>query len=190
MLFRSPAATQPAPAAAPAAAPVAQPVQSAPGGPQIGDVRITVSQILPHNVTIVAQQVKDSFCAYPVGQESISLMADSVQSAELMFSRARSANTMLTWILRIVGFLMMFFGVSMVLKPLSVLADVLPFLGDLVEMGTSLVAFLIALPCALIVIAIAWLFYRPVLGITLLVIAGALVVYLIRKRKKKTPAAA
>ena len=58
---------------------------------------------------------------------------------------------------------MMFFGLSMVLKPLSVLTDVLPFLGDLVEMGSSLVAFLIALPCALVVIAVAWLFFRPVL---------------------------
>ena len=158
---------------------------AAPAAPQIGDVRITLTQILPHELSVVAQQIKGSFCAYPVGQETISLMADSIQSAELMFSHAQSANNVLTWVLRIVGFLMMFFGLSMVLKPLSVLTDVLPFLGDLVEMGSSLVAFLIALPCALVVIAVAWLFFRPVLGIALLVLAGAAVVCLIRIRKRK-----
>ena len=184
------ATTAPAPAAAPAAttapAPAAAPVNRV---PQIGDVRISFTQILPHNASVVAQQTKDSFCPYPVNGDTISLMSDSIQSAELMFSKAQSANNMLTWILRIVGFLMMLIGVSMVFKPLSVLADVLPIMGDIVEMGTSMVAFLIALPSWLIVIAIAWIVYRPVLGIILLVIAGAVIFYLIKKRKKNKPAA-
>ena len=76
---------------------------------------------------------------------------------------------------------MMFFGLSMVFKPLSVLADVLPILGDLVEMGMGFVAGLIALVCSLITIAVAWIFFRPVLGIILLVIAGALIGLLIKK---------
>ena len=175
-----------APAATPAAGQAA---------PQIGDVRVTFTQILPHNISIVAQQVKDSFCPYAVNGDTISLMTDSIQSADLMFSRAQSANNMMTWILRIVGFLMMLIGLSMVFKPLSVLADVLPILGDIVGMGTSVVAFLIALPCWLIVIAIAWIVYRPVLGVILLIAAGGLVYLLISKRKKakaakaETPAA-
>ena len=116
--------------------------------------------------------------------DTICLMSDSIQSAELMFSKAQSSNNMTTWILRIVGLLMMLIGLSMVLKPLSVLADVVPIFGDIVGIGTSAAAFLVALPCWLTVIAIAWIFYRPVLGITLLVLAGALVFYLFRRKKK------
>ena len=157
-------------------------------GPRIGDVRITYTQILPHDVSIVAQQVKDSFCPFPVKEDTILLMADSVQSAELMFSKAQSANNTLTWILRIVGFLMMFIGLSMVFRPLSVLGDVLPILGDLIGMGTGLLSFLIALPCWLICIAVAWLFYRPLLGIFLLLLAAGAVVLLVKKRKKKQAA--
>ncbi|MBR4666564.1 MAG: TMEM43 family protein, partial [Lentisphaeria bacterium] len=189
----APVSAPPAPAAAPAQAQPAAPVQpaapAAAGVPQIGDVRITFTQILPHNISVVAQQINNSFCPYPVNGDTINLLADSIQSAELMFSRAQSANNTTTWILRIIGFLMMLFGLSMVFKPLSVLADVLPILGDIVEMGTSLVAFLIAVPCWLIVIAIAWIFYRPVLGIILLVIAAAFVIYLVKRRKKRKAAA-
>ena len=99
-----------------------------------------------------------------------------------MFETARTNNAIMTWLIRIGGFLMMFFGLSMVFKPLSVLADVLPILGDLVEMGMGFVAGVIALVCSLITIAVAWIFFRPVLGIILLVIAGALIGLLIKKQ--------
>ena len=78
-----------------------------------------------------------------------------------------------------IGFLMMLIGLNMVFKPLSVLGDVIPFIGDLIGMGTSVVSFLIALPCWLICIAIAWIFYRPVLGIILLILAVAAAVFFI-----------
>ena len=179
------APAQPQAPAAQAQAPAAPVVQ----GPQVGDIRISYAQILPHNISIIAQQTKDTFCAYPVKGDSILLMSDSIQSADLMFSKAQSANNMMTWILRIVGFLMMLIGLNMVFKPLSVLGDVIPFIGDLIGMGTSVVSFLIALPCWLICIAIAWLFYRPVLGIILLILAVGAIVLLLKKRKKKLPSA-
>ena len=158
-------------------------------GPQVGDVRISYTKILPHNISIVAQQTKDTFCAYPVKDDSILLLSDSIQSADLMFSKAQKANNMMTWILRLIGFLMMLIGLNMVFKPLSVLGDVVPFIGNLIGMGTSVVSFLIALPCTLICIAIAWIFYRPVLGIILLVLAVGAIVLLLKNRKKKLPSA-
>ena len=64
----------------------------------------------------------------------------------------------------------------------DVLADVLPILGDIVGIGLGVVAFLISTAVALVVIAIAWLFYRPVLGIILLAAAVGLLVLLIKKK--------
>jgi len=83
----------------------------------------------------------------------------------------------------------MYIGLGMVFKPLSVLADVLPILGDIVGIGTGIVAGLIAFVCAVVTIAIAWITYRPVLGITLLVLAVAGIVLLIMKRRAKAAAA-
>jgi len=63
----------------------------------------------------------------------------------------------------------------MIFAPLSVIADVVPFIGTIVGAGTSIISFIIALPISLITIAVAWLFFRPVLAIMLLILAGAII---------------
>jgi hypothetical protein len=50
------------------------------------------------------------------------------------------------------------------------------------------VAGVIALVCSLVTIAIAWIFYRPVLAIVLLLAAGAAIFLLWKKRQAKKSA--
>lgn len=69
---------------------------------------------------------------------------------------------------------MMTVGFGLVLRPLAVLGDVVPFLGGLVGFGVGVIAFLAASGISLITISIAWLFYRPLFAILLMVIAAAL----------------
>ena len=76
---------------------------------------------------------------------------------------------------------MMFFGFSAIFRPLSVIADVLPIAGTIVGAGTGLVALLLTIPISLVIIAIAWIFYRPLVGIPLVIVAIAGFVFLIRK---------
>ena len=148
---------------------------------RIGDMRVTFSVIYPHDVSIIAKQKGDSFIDYTTKNgKKLNYLEDGIEDAAAMFETARTNNAIMTWLIRIGGFLMMFFGLSMVFKPLSVLADVLPLLGDLVEMGMGFVAGVIALICSIITIAVAWRFFRPVLAIILLVIAGALLGLLIK----------
>lgn len=54
-----------------------------------------------------------------------------------MFKAAQSANSSLTWLLRVVGFLMMFGGLKRMLTPLSVLGDIIPLVGAVIEEGVS-----------------------------------------------------
>ncbi len=161
-----------------------------PGSPVIGDERVTFKAALPTEISVVANQVKDTFEPfYAEAGGSIELLEIGVASAEAMFQAAHASNTTLTWILRLVGFLVMFFGLLLIFKPLSVLADVLPILGTIVGAGTGFIAFLIAAVLSVITIAIAWIVYRPLLGIALLVVAAALI-YLIFTRFKKAKAKA
>jgi hypothetical protein len=147
-------------------------------------MRVTFRVIYPHDVSIIAKQKGDSFIDYTAKNgKTLNYLANEVKDAAAMFETARTNNAIFTWLIRLVGFLMMFFGLSTVFKPLSVLADVLPILGDIVGMGTGLVAGLISIVCALVTIAVAWIFYRPVLGVILLVVAGFFVWKLIQKRK-------
>ena len=71
-----------------------------------------------------------------------------------------------------------------------VLADVLPILGNIVEIGNGLVAGIVALVCSLVTIAIAWIFYRPVLAIFLLILAAGGIYLLWKKRQAKKAAVA
>ena len=140
---------------------------------RIGDMRVTFRVVYPHEISLIAKQHGDTFGAYTAKNgKKLSYLEDGVKDAAEMFQTARTNNAIMTWLVRVGGFLMMFIGLSMVFKPLSVLADVLPILGDIVEMGMGLVAGLIAFICSLVTIAIAWVFYRPVLGIILLAVAG------------------
>ena len=161
-----------------------------PGAPQIGDVRIKwtyVPDTMP--VSIVSCQTNGSFSPYVAENGyTVDLLQMGTKSKEVMFQKAKDDNTMWTWILRFVGWLMMYMGISMILKPLSVLGDVLPIVGNIIEFGTGIIAFIVASVVALVVIAIAWLAYRPVLGITLLVAAIALIVLIIKKKKAAKPA--
>ena len=151
---------------------------------RIGDMRVTFRVIYPHDVSVIAKQKGDSFIDYTAKNgKKLNYLEEGVKDAAAMFETARTNNKIITWLVRIGGFLLMFFGLSMVFKPLSVLADVLPILGDIVEMGMGLVAGLLALVCALVTIAIAWLFYRPILGVILLAVAGFFIWKLIQKRK-------
>jgi len=83
----------------------------------------------------------------------------------------------------LIGFVVMFVGTAAVSNPLKVLADVLPLAGKIVGAGTGLVAFLISSVGSLTIIALSWLWYRPLLGVTLLLVAvGGL--YLLNKATK------
>ena len=160
---------------------------SDPLSPSIGDLKISFEIVAPQTVSLVSQQASSSFEPFlsKTGKK-LELLKAGVFSADAMFEAAQSSNATMTWILRLVGFGIMFFGVSMVLRPLSVLADVLPFLGNLVGAATGLVALLIAGIGSLLVIAISWIVFRPLLGIILILAVGGLIYQLrIMSKKKK-----
>ena len=154
--------------------------------PRTGDMRVNYSIVLPHDVSIIAKQQGKTFVDYTAKNgKKLNYLANGIEDAAAMFATARSNNAIMTWLIRLGGFIVMFIGLGMVFKPISVLADVLPILGDIVEIGTGIVAGVISFVCALATIAVAWIFYRPIIGILLLVAAGALVFWLIKKRRAK-----
>jgi hypothetical protein len=89
---------------------------------------------------------------------------------------------MMTWILRLVGWFCMFTGISLVFRPLTVMADVIPLFGSVLEVGVALLGFAIATPLTLLTIAIAWIAAGLGLLIAIFVLA--------RMRKKSRPAQA
>jgi hypothetical protein len=144
--------------------------------PQVGDVRIHYTVVKPAAVTVVGQQSGSQLVPYQAEgmDSSIALLEYGTLTSAQMFAQAEQSNAILTWILRVVGFVVMMFGLLMLMKPVSVLADVVPFLGSLVEMGSFLVSLLVSATLSLLTISVAWLFYRPLLAVGLLAVAGGL----------------
>ncbi len=164
-----------------------------PGHPALGDVRIRFWVLRPTTVSVLVRQTGASFTPYQTraGGE-IDRLEMGAHSAEQMFATAQRENATLTWVLRLVGFLLLAVGIFLILRPLAVVADVLPFLGGFVTLATGLFALAVALPLALVTIALGWVFYRPLVGVSLLAVglltlAGiAFAVSRLRLQERKT----
>lgn len=155
-----------------------------PQAPQVGDERVTFAHVPQTDVSFVAKQVGSTIAPYLTKNGPVLLQQDGVRSADEMFTSAHSSNKIVTWLLRLLGFILLFAGLSAVLRPIRVLADVLPFLGRIVGMGLGFVAFVVALVCWLVTVAVAWVAYRPLVGIPLLVAAAALVFLLVKRSRE------
>ena len=163
-----------------------------PANPEVGDERISFTVLRPGTVSIVAAQAKQSFAPYTTrnGREIELVEAGNVSAAQ-MFAHALDANRLMTWILRGVGFAAMFFGSMLALGPISALGHVIPFLGSLVQIGFAIVAFLLSAIVSMLVIGTAWIVYRPVMGLVLILGAvGCIVLFKRLYAKRAVPAAA
>jgi hypothetical protein len=159
--------------------------------PKLGDVRISFQVVNPATVSLVGVQTGQSFTPYKTGTDTtILLVEEGSLTAQQMFKKAEDRNTVMTWILRGGGFLMMFLGIFLIFRPIVVFADVLPLFGTLLGAGIGLFAFLGAATMSFITIAVAWIVYRPIIGIAMLVLAGGALYWLRSTGVKKKAARA
>ena len=164
-----------------------------PGSPSIGDVRVTFFETPAAEVSILAKVNGDTFVPFRASNgNTFSRLSMGVQDMNSMFDAAKSGNATMAWILRGLGLVLCIAGFGMIFAPLKVLADVIPLLGSIVGAGTGLVAGLLGSAWSLVIIAIAWIRFRPVLGFCLLGAALTLVILLFIKgrMKKANPASA
>lgn len=158
-----------------------------PTQPQIGDMRVSFSIVPQSVVSIISQQMGDTFAPFQTSYNPVEMITKGVVSSEAMFKSAHNANAMTAWILRVIGFFLMFIGLKMIFAPLATIADVLPIAGTIVSYGTGFIAFVLAAGFSLLTIAMGWVFYRPIIGVPLLI--AALVFFLLPFFKGKKPPA-
>ncbi|MBF0166993.1 MAG: TMEM43 family protein [Alphaproteobacteria bacterium] len=153
----------------------------APDQPQISDLRVTFHNVPVQTISVIAQQRGSTLASFRGERErTINMVSYGTLGAEAMIEHAKSDEAILTWILRAGGFFIMLFGLVFMTRPLSWLASLLPFLESLVNAASIGVAFMIATPLTLTIIAAAWLIHRPLIGAAL--IAAGLAVAVIIKR--------
>lgn len=77
---------------------------------------------------------------------------------------------------------MTIFGIYFLFSPIMATLKFIPLVGSLLSFAVAIAAFIVALVVGLVisclVIAIAWVFYRPLVGISLLLLVGIGVYFL------------
>lgn len=160
--------------------------------PTIGDQRIKISFIPSDvDVSLIAQQSGNSFAPFHTSNgEKLHRLFMGNLSSDQVFQKLFSENTMWAWILRGLGLFLCTFGFGLILGPIGVIADVIPFLGSLTRGATFFVSLLLAVCISSVTISLSWIAVRPLIGIPLLLVAVGAGFWLFRfgaKNRQKHP---
>ena len=159
--------------------------------PEIGDIRISFTYGDYNEVTVMGKQSGEVVGDYKTSNgKTVSVFEDGVKTGEELIDDIATTDSIIRWVLRLVGAILIIAGVGSLFGILKTVSSYVPILGGLVNGVIGLISILIGLAISFVVIAITWVVVRPLLGILLLVIAGAiiaLVVTFIKKKKKNAP---
>ena len=141
--------------------------------PQLGDTRISYSGVAANTPAIAfGKQQGTALVPYLTRQN------DRLYRVFVNTDRAGAIQEMNTeyvvmgWILRLVGFLLMWIGLGLCFGPITAFLDVLPFLGSAGRFVIGLVALPVALALSMITIVISILVHNI---LALIVVLGLLV---------------
>lgn len=156
-----------------------------PEQPEVGDVRVRFEFQPEAQFSIVARQSGNELDSYTTRNgRSVLLVESGAVPADKMFEGAQTRNSFITWVVRAGGALSMWLGLSMVFAPITRVLDILPMLGTIGTWGIGLLSGLVSVLLSLLTIAISWMFYRPLLGGTLIALVVALFIW---SRSRKSP---
>lgn len=152
--------------------------------PEIGNVRISFYYNNYKQVSVLAVQSGNSFTSYvsKTGYK-INEIVEGKHSGEEMLQTLADNNKTWKWILRIAGTFLVIIGLGALISPLQTLANYIPIIGTIFGWVTGIATFLLGLAISLIVIALAWFRYRPVMSVCFIIASVGL--YIASKKLSK-----
>lgn len=156
--------------------------------PEVGDQRISY-YVLPQKeiITVFGKLSSGKITTY-TDEKDNTLFRVFLGDRATAISTMKTEYTIMTWILRLVGFLMMWIGLSAMFGPISVVLDFLPFLGSASRAVIGFITFIIALGLSVLTILISMVIHNIVALIIILaiIIVAIIVIIAIFMKKKKT----
>ncbi len=153
-------------------------VQRSEGGtfarPEVGDLRVSYTILKPgFDGTLFGKLNKGTIDSY-TDEKGNQLYRVFVGSREQAIGTLHSEFTTLLWILRLVGFLMMWFGLFLLFEPFAVLLDILPVLGTISRTLIGIVTLfgaLILSVATIVISAIIHNYLAPLIALIIGVVA-------------------
>ncbi len=163
-----------------------------PEEPKIGDVRISFEYASYSDVTVMGKLSGDTIGEYVTKENTkYTYFTEGTHDGATVIAGIEKGKKIFKWVLRLVGTILIIAGIKSIFGPLTTLSSYVPILGSLVNGATGLVSVFVGLAISLVVIAISWIVFRPILGICLLVGAVVLIILaktLLSKKRKEQPA--
>lgn len=143
--------------------------------PQVGDLRIQYTALpTGTNVTVFGKLDSNNRITAYIHRNNERLYRLFLSTREQAISQMKTEYTIFTWVFRAAGFLMMWFGLALSVKPISVLLDFIPFLGNISGAVAGASTFIIAFVLSSVTILISMLLHNIVaLAIAIVVALGA-----------------
>ena len=155
------------------------------GSPLVGDVRISYGTIPGEVDGVVFGRTSGSKILSYDGGKMGKLYRAFEGDADTAISTLKSEHTFMTWLLRGVGFLLMWIGLMLVLGPISIVLDVLPILGKVSGGAVKLVAFIVAVVLSILTILVSMVLHNIFAVIAVLVVALGGIIYWMKSKSKK-----
>ncbi len=159
--------------------------------PEVGDVLITYEIVMPETVTVVGKQQGSSLVSYETKTGLLAEVSSGVKTKEAVMEEKLQQNTIKTFAIRIGSVIGLMVAMGMIFSPITSLLARIPLLGNLVNRGIGFIGSILGIAWGLLVIAVGWLFFKPLLAIILIVVAvGLIVLFAMKSKDKKEEAAA
>ncbi len=156
---------------------------------QLGDVRISYQALKPGVFSVMAKQKGKTFEAYTAknGKDKFLVFAGS-KSPQSMFQSEKDSAKTFAMVMRFVGFLVMFVGMSLMGGPISTLLDFIPMIGTAGRFVMGVVFFVASAVLSATTIVLAMIANNPIaLAAFVLALAGG--GYFLYQKKKNKPVA-
>lgn len=115
-------------------------------------------------------------CCDSLFEEVVDQAVDTKMTASEFFDEQDKNIATAAKIIRPSGIFLTILGIFFLFSPIMALLEFIPLVGSLmsfaVAIAAGIFAFIVGLVISCLVIAIAWVFYRPLVGLSLLALAG------------------
>jgi Transmembrane protein 43 len=133
-----------------------------PDTPRIGDLRICYAALPSQTrVTLFGLLSSSLITAANINEEAFFRIFPGERIAAI--GTLKTEYQLMLWGLRACGFVMMWIGLSMMLGPIGAIANVIPFLGDIVEALSGTASLIVAFLLSTVTILVSSLLHNPVM---------------------------
>lgn len=159
--------------------------------PTVGDLRIHYSVLPAETDMTVFGKLEGSRVNPFYDEDNNRLYHARPGSRDSAIATLHSEHVMMTWILRLVGFAMMWIGLSSLFGPISTFLDIVPIFGSLSRGLIGVISFVVSAVLSLVTIIVSMIVHNIVaVLVTIGVVIGGGIVLAKAMKKKKVAATA